>query len=191
VHNIILLAIEYFKIGCISIGGGLTVVPFLYYFVDKYQWYTTNDITQMLAISNLTPGPIGINMATYVGLKVGGIASATITTIAFMIPSFIIMCVISKFLKHNKENKCINCILDSLRPAAVALIAVTGFKILNETVLTYNKFLISKNIGDILSLKSLIFLLIFVTIGLRLKKQPMWLILIALICGIITNFIFK
>lgn len=186
-HSIFLLAIEYFKIGCVSIGGGLTVIPFLYYFVEKYHWYTASDITQMLAISNLTPGPIGINMATFVGLKVGGILSATLTTIAFMIPSFIIMCVVSNFLKQYKQSHCLCCILDTLKPAAVALIFIAGLKILNATVLTYSKFNNSFVFSDLIELKSFFYLLLFLLLGLKFRKQPMWLILIALVVGVLVS----
>lgn len=185
VHNVILLAIEYFKIGCVSIGGGLTVVPFLYYFVEKYHWYSANDITQMLAVSNLTPGPIGINMATFVGLKVGGILGATLTTIAFMIPSFVIMYFVAKFLKNNNNNPCMCCVLESLRPAAVALISIVGFKILNATVLNFDKFSASQNITDLISIKAVVLLVLFLCAGIKLRKQPMWLIVIAIVVGIL------
>lgn len=185
-NNILLLAIEYFKIGCIAIGGGYTVVPFLYYFVEKYNWYTVNDITQMIAISNLTPGPIGINMATYIGLKVGGITSATLTTIVFLLPSFCILCLVATFLKNNKENPHLCNLMYGLRPAALALLTMAGLKLLNTTVMSFDKYKISKNFNDLISIKALFFLIIFLLIGLRLKKQPMWLILIALILGIIT-----
>lgn len=184
--NILLLAIEYFKIGCIAIGGGYTVVPFLYYFVEKYNWYTANDITQMIAISNLTPGPIGINMATYIGLKVGGLLGATLTTVAFMIPSLCILCFVAKFLTNNKENPYIRHLLYGLRPAAIGLLTIAGLKLLKSTVLSLDKYYISKNFNDLISMKALIFLITFLLIGIKLKKQPMWLILIALVLGFIS-----
>ena len=118
-NDILILAFEYMKIGAVAIGGGYTVIPF----------------------SNLTPGPIGINMATFVGVKVGGILGAAFVTFAFMVPSFIIVCSLSKFLKKNKENKLINNIMYGLRPAAVALISVAGLKIMNTTVFNLNGFL--------------------------------------------------
>ena len=97
-NDILILAFEYMKIGAVAIGGGYTVIPFLYYLVDKYKWFEVAQITQMIAVSNLTPGPIGINMATFVGVKVGGILGAAFVTFAFMVPSFIIVCSLSKFL---------------------------------------------------------------------------------------------
>lgn len=186
-NSVFILALEYFKIGCIAIGGGYTVVPFLYYFVEKYHWYTVNDITQMIAVSNLTPGPIGINMATFVGLKVGGVLGATLTTFAFMLPSFVIMCFVAKFLRKYSENKCLCNVLYGLRPASIALISVAGLKILNSTVLSYETFNTTKSLFDLISYKSIFFLCIFLLIGLSLKKQPMWLIFIAVVLGFILS----
>lgn len=184
-NNILILAFEYMKIGSVAIGGGYTVIPFLYYLVDKYKWFNVSEITQMIAVSNLTPGPIGINMATFVGLKVGGFWGAALTTIAFMIPSFIIVCSLSKFLKNNKENIYINHIMYGLRPAAVALITVAGLKIMNTTVFELNKFKVSHNFWDLISLKAFILLAIFGVIGLKLKKNPMILIAIAIVTGLV------
>ena len=188
VNNIFLLAFEYMKIGSVAIGGGYTVIPFLYYLVDKYKWFNVSEITQMIAVSNLTPGPIGINMATFVGLKVGGIAGAALTTVAFMLPSFVIICTLSKFLKHNADNKCICSILYGLRPAAVALIAYAGLKIMNATIFNMDKFKVSHNFFDFISLKSLILLILFAAAGLKLRKNPMILIAAAIVIGILGSF---
>ena len=182
-HNIFVLAFEYFKIGCVAIGGGYTVIPFLYYLVDKYKWFEVSEITQMIAVSNLTPGPIGINMATFVGIKVGGVLSAALVTVSFMIPSFFIICLLAKFLKNSGENKCINIILYVLRPAAVALIAVAGLKIMSVTVFNVSKFFKTHNFTDLISIKAFILLLIFSLAGIKLKKNPMLLIVAAIVIG--------
>lgn len=184
-NSIFVLAQEYLKIGCVAIGGGYTVVPFLYYLVDKYKWFDVSEITQMLAVSNLTPGPIGINMATFVGLKVGGIFGAVLVTFAFLFPSFIIICLLSKFIKKHKDNPCLCNVMYGLRPAAVALIGVAGLKIINSTVVSFSKFKISHNFSDLISLKALVLLAVFTIIGLKLKKNPMILIAIAIIIGLV------
>lgn len=184
-HSIFVLAFEYFKIGCVAIGGGYTVIPFLYYLVDKYKWFNVAEITQMIAVSNLTPGPIGINMATFVGIKVGGLLGAALVTVAFMLPSFFIICTLARFLKNNGENKCINNILYGLRPAAVALIAVAGLKIMNVTVFNLSKFLKSHNSSDLISIKAFILLLIFSVAGFKMKKNPMLLIVAAIVVGLL------
>ena len=186
-NSIFVLAFEYFKIGAVAIGGGYTVIPFLYYLVEKYNWFDVSEITQMIAISNLTPGPIGINMATFVGIKVGGILGAAFTTVAFMIPSFFIITILSKFLKKNKENPLINNILYVLRPAAVSLIAVAGLKIMNATFFHLSKFTETFNFWDLISVKAFILLFLFTVLGLKMRKNPMILIVISIIVGLVVK----
>ncbi len=173
-HNILVIAFEYFKIGAVAIGGGYTVIPFLYYLVEKYQWFSVSEITDMIAISNLTPGPIGINMATFVGIKAAGFWGALITTTAFMIPSFGIVCVLSKLLKRHKESEIICEIMSALRPAAVALIAVAGLKIMKNSVFA----------ADLLSLKMIGVFILFCSAGYALRKNPMALIGLAVVVGV-------
>ncbi len=183
-YNTLILAWEYMKIGAVAIGGGYTVVPFLYYLVEKYKWFNVSEITQMIAVSNLTPGPLGINMATFVGIKVSGVLGAALTTVAFMIPSVIIICSLSKFLKNNKENRYITHIVYGLRPAAVALIAVAGFKIMSTVFFHFDKFKVSHKFFDIISLKALVLLVIFTAIGFKIKKNLVILIVLAIILGL-------
>ena len=186
-NSILVLAFEYFKIGAVAIGGGYTVIPFLYYLVEKYNWFNVSEITQMIAISNLTPGPIGINMATFVGIKVGGTFGAAFTTVAFMVPSFIIITILSKFLKKNKENPLINNILYGLRPAAVALIGVAGLKIMNETCFHLEKFKQTFNFWDLISFKSFVLLAVFTALGLKMRKNPIILIVISIFVGLVVK----
>lgn len=183
-NNILLLVFEYFKIGCVAIGGGYTVIPFLYYLVEKYSWFDASEITQMIAISNLTPGPIGINMATFVGLKVGGFFAAILTTFAFMLPSFVLVCLFAKFLKNNLENKYVHNLFYGLRPAALALVCYTCLKILNSTVLNMELFRTTHKFFDLISLKAFVLLAVFCIVGLKLKKNPMLFIFLAVILGL-------
>ncbi len=184
-NSILLLAFEYMKIGAVAIGGGYTVIPFLYYLVDKYKWFDVSEITQMIAVSNLTPGPIGINMATFVGLKVGGFWGSLLTTTAFMVPSFIIVCALSKFLKKNAENELICNVMYGLRPAAVALITYAGLKIMNATVFHLSKFKQTHKFFDFISPKSLVLLILFCIAGFIFRKNPMILIVAAIVIGIL------
>lgn len=183
-NSVLLLLFEYFKIGCVAIGGGYTVIPFLYYLVEKYSWFDASEITQMIAISNLTPGPIGINMATFVGLKVGGIIPAILTTVAFMLPSFVLVCLFAKFLKKNVDNKYVQNLFYGLRPAALALVCYTCVKILNSTVLNFELFRETHRFFDLISFNALILLAVFCIVGLKLRKNPMLLIFIAVGVGL-------
>lgn len=189
-NNVFLLIFEYFKIGCVAIGGGYTTIPFLYYLVEKYEWFDVSEITQMIAVSNLTPGPIGINMATYAGLKVGepigigwGITASLFSTFAFLLPSFVIVFFLAKFLSCNKQNKYVQSILYGLKPAAIALLCVSAWKILKVSVLKTVDVSHVVTFQDIISLKALVLLVVFAFIGLKLKKKPMLLIFLAIIVG--------
>ena len=85
------LIIEFFKIGLFSFGGGYATIPFLYHISETFKWYTFEELTQMIALASVTPGPIGINVATYAGLKTGGIFGALLATISEMLPSLIMI----------------------------------------------------------------------------------------------------
>ena len=96
---------EFFKAGLFSIGGGLATLPFLYDISDTTGWFTHGQLADMLAISESTPGPIGINMATYVGFTTGGIPGAVIATVGIITPSIIVILLIARFLKAFRDNK--------------------------------------------------------------------------------------
>ena len=122
---------EFFKTGLFAIGGGLATLPFLYEISEKTGWFTTQDISNMIAVSESTPGAIGINMSTYVGFHTafsyygyaGAILGGIVSTLSLIIPSIIIIEVISGFLKKFRESKLVQDIFYGLRPASTALIA--------------------------------------------------------------------
>ena len=99
------LFFEFFKTGLFAIGGGLATLPFLSDIADKYPWYDHAGLADMVAVSQSTPGPIGINMATYAGFKAGGILGSLVATTALVLPSFIIILVIAHYLSKFRENK--------------------------------------------------------------------------------------
>ena len=113
----ILLFLEFFKTGLFSIGGGLATLPFLYDIADKYPWFDRAVLADMIAVSESTPGPIGINMATYVGYETGGILGGILATVALVLPSVIIIIIIAKFLNKFNENKIVKSAFYGLRPA--------------------------------------------------------------------------
>ena len=94
----VILFLEFFKTGLFAIGGGLATLPFLYDMADKYDWFTKDMISDMIAVSESTPGPLGINMATYAGFQNMGILGGIIATLGIVTPSMIIIILISKFL---------------------------------------------------------------------------------------------
>lgn len=129
------LFLEFFKTGLFAIGGGLATLPFLHEISEKTGWFTTQDISNMIAISESTPGPIGINMSTYVGFLTGGLPGAVIATLALITPSIIIIEIISKVLEKFKESKVVKYVFYGIRPASTALIFVAGISVIRTALL--------------------------------------------------------
>ena len=123
---ILRLMIEFFKTGLFSVGGGLATLPFLYEMSDKTGWFSHADIADMIAISESTPGAIGINMSTYAGYKTAGVPGGILATLALAAPSVIIILIIAAFLKSFRDNRYVNDAFYGLRPASAGLIASAG-----------------------------------------------------------------
>ena len=99
--SLLILIFEFFKIGLFSIGGGLATLPFLYRLADKYPWFSAKQIPDMIAVSESTPGPLGINMATYTGFQHSGVIGSIAATFGLVLPSVIIIILISKVLENS------------------------------------------------------------------------------------------
>ena len=113
---------EFFKVGLFSVGGGLATVPFLTDMGSRTGWFTAEDLANMLAISESTPGPIGVNMATYVGFHTGGIPGGIVATLGLITPALIVITIIAGFLKKFRESRTVDSVFYGLRPASTALI---------------------------------------------------------------------
>lgn len=123
------LYFEFFKTGLFAVGGGLATIPFLQNLGAKTGWFTDADLTTMIAVSESTPGPIGVNMATYVGFKCGGILGAVVSTLGLVTPSIAIIIIVAGFLQKFRQSKSVNAVFSGLRPASTALIAVAGLNV--------------------------------------------------------------
>jgi chromate transporter len=117
------LAGEFLKIGLFSVGGGLATLPFLYKLADSYDWFTRAMLVDMIAISESTPGPIGINMATYAGYSAAGAWGGVLATLALVFPSVVIALFITKIMDSFREDKLVKAAFYGIRPAVTALIA--------------------------------------------------------------------
>ncbi len=122
-HILLKLFIEFFQIGLFAIGGGPATLPFLMDLTEKYDWFTMEDLTNMIAISESTPGPIGINMATYAGFHAAGFPGGIVSTLSLVLPSVIIIFLIAKFLDNFEKNKTVKAVFYGVRPAVTGLIA--------------------------------------------------------------------
>ena len=96
---------EFLKIGLFAVGGGMATLPFLYDLGETSGWFTSAQVLDMLAVSESTPGPIGINMATYVGFSVGGIPGAVLATLGTILPGTLLVLVLAKFLQRFRDNR--------------------------------------------------------------------------------------
>ena len=135
---------EFFKTGLFAIGGGMATIPFLYKMSDATGWFTYMDLTNMIAVGESTPGPIGVNMATYVGFTVGmenaGLAGAafgaTIATMGLVAPSLMIILAVAAFLENFRDNRYVNSAFYGLRPASTGLIAAAGLSVVMTNLFT-------------------------------------------------------
>ena len=131
------LFVEFFKIGMFSVGGGMATIPFLYELSDKTGWFTRMDLANLIAVGESTPGPIGVNMATYVGyitgMQQGGILYALLgavtSTLGLITPSIIVILIISAFLSSFRKNRYVDSAFYGLRPASTALITAAGLSV--------------------------------------------------------------
>ena len=187
---------EFCKTGLFAIGGGMATVPFLREIADKTGWFTAGQLADMIAVSESTPGPLGVNMATYVGYTVGssqlgspwmGIVGAVTATLGLLFPSIVIVLCISFFLKRFRTSTLVDAALYGLRPASVALISAAGVEIVLFAILRVDSIY---QIGAAqLSWKS-VALAAGVYAGTNLipklkKLHPIWFILLSAIVGVI------
>ena len=169
-----LLFAEFFKIGLFSFGGGYATIPFLYHLSEIYNWYSLSELSQMVAVASITPGPVGINVATYAGLKTVGYWGALLATISELIPSLIIVLTVSKLLKKYSENFYVKSIIQTLKPISCALLFSVGLGLLRPEIYNNN---------------SLILLAILIIISIKSKKDPLVYILISGLAGICLGFL--
>lgn len=147
---------EFFKIGLFSVGGGMATLPFLYDISDRTGWFTYDMIADMLAVSESTPGPIGINMATYTGYITAGIPGSVAATIGVITPGIIIVLLIVAVLDRFRKNKYVEGAFYGLRPASTGLIAAAGVLVIQIALLNVEFYKANGNIADIFNYKAII-----------------------------------
>ena len=134
------LFFEFFKTGLFAVGGGLATLPFLYDMAGKTGWFTTAQLADMIAVSESTPGPIGVNMATYVGFETGGVPGAVIATLGLITPSIIVILLIARVLHQFRQNRYVDAAFYGLRPCSVGLIAAAGLLVVKIAVFDFDLF---------------------------------------------------
>lgn len=181
----LLLFFEFMKIGLVAVGGGPATLPYLMELTERYDWYTMEELTDMIAVSESTPGPLGLNMATYAGYKTLGVFGGVVSTVGLVIPSIVIICIIAAFLNNFNENKYVRSAFAAIRPAVCAIIAVSVFRVCRVSMFRLENGVYTPY-PKILVLCAIVFVLLQVK---RLQKiHPAFWLLVAAMAGIIFRF---
>ena len=180
----LILFLEFFKIGLFAVGGGLATLPFLYDLTEKYDWITPELISDMIAVSESTPGPIGINTATYVGYTAGGMLGGIIASFAIVLPSLIIITIIAKAMAKFKSSPFVESAFSVIRPAVTALILVAALQVLELVIFKTTDFS-SAGIAEAINIKTSVLFIILMIASLKSKFHPIAYIGIAAAAGII------
>lgn len=184
-NMLLLLYLEFFKVGLFAIGGGLATLPFLYDLAEKYTWITNTMIGDMIAISESTPGPMGVNMATYVGFQSCGVVGSIAATLGLITPSVIVIIIIANVLVKFKESKAVENVFYTLRPAATGLIAAAGLSVIMLAIFKTNVAAFSLSKFDY---KCLILFVLMIIFTRKTKFHPIVAIAISGAIGILFSF---
>ena len=166
------LIYEFFKIGLFAVGGGLATLPFLQNLSYQHpDWYSIQDLMNMVAVSESTPGPMGINMATYVGYKTAGVFGGICATFGLVTPSIIIIVIVASIFVKFKNSPTVEKVFFGIRPASMGLIAAAGFLVMKEALL-----------------KSILFAVVLYWAFVKFNKHPIFYIAVAAVVGIVLKF---
>lgn len=176
---------SFFQIGLFSIGGGMAAIPLIQsQVVDLHQWLSLTEFTDLITIAEMTPGPIAINSATFVGIRIAGIPGAIVATIGCIFPSIIIVSILAWLYFKYKELSVVQGVLSGLRPAIVALIASAGLTILISAFWGEGDVLANPQAINPLSV------LLFIAALFTLRKWKINSIYVILGCGIIGGAVY-
>jgi len=187
---LLILCLEFMKAGVLAVGGGLAIIPFLIQMSENYpSWFSLDTLTDMIAISEATPGPVGINMATFTGYHVAGVPGAVLASLAMILPCFLIALFVSRILQKYKGNKIVQNVFVILRAVAIGLIASATYTIIRTALL--HTELAHATFMQMLDWRYVLVFAVMVVAMLlpKLKKLHVaWFILIGAVIGIIFKF---
>lgn len=188
----LLLFWEFFKTGLFAVGGGMATIPFLEDISTRTGWFTHAQLADMVAVSESTPGPIGVNMATYVGYLTGGIPGAVIATLGLICPSVIVILIIAAFLKSFRDNKYVERVFYGIRPASTGLIAAAGVSVVLLCVVDLAAYEASGKLLDLVDPKAVILFAVIWIFTNAVKKtkalHPLVFIAFSAVVGIVFKF---
>ncbi len=183
---------EFFKTGLFAVGGGMATVPFLYDISESTGWFTTEELANMIAVGESTPGPIGVNMATYVGFTTGGIPGAIVATLGLVTPSVIVILIIARFLQQFRSNRYVDAGFYGLRPCSVGLIAAAGMSVVVLSLLNTGLYQQTGNWMDLFRWKCILLAAVLLVCTRWVPKiksmHPIILILASAVIGAVFRF---
>lgn len=183
---------EYFKTGLFAVGGGLATLPFLREIADRTGWYTQTQLADMIAVSESTPGAMGVNMATYVGYTVKGIPGALTATLGLITPSIIIILLVAAFLAKFKSNRYVAAAFYGLRPASTGLIAASGLSVIFMALFHTDLYEASGQLTALFNWKGILLAAVLLVLTRWFKPtkklHPILFILASAIVGVVFGF---
>ena len=182
------LFLEFFKIGLFAVGGGLASIPFLYDIAQRYDWFTAADVTNMIAISESTPGPIGINMATFAGMNAGGVLGSIVATAAIILPEIILASIVAKTLGKFQQSRYVQAAFYGIRPTVAALVSVACWEVLKISVFRWEEFVSSWGWSVLVNYKAMFAFALVLFLIQKYKLHPAIYIIGGALLGLLIQF---
>ena len=179
------LYFEFFKIALFTFGGGLAAIPFLYELADSREWFTAADVTYMIAISESSPGPIAINMATFAGHHTAGLFGGAVATLGSISPGIIIVLLVCRVLDKFRDNRYVQAGFYGVRPVVIALITFALLTVARISLLRWDEFLQSMDWAVLVDYRALILFGAALFAMLKFKWHPIVYIAAGAIAGLI------
>lgn len=186
----------FFKIGLFSFGGGYAMIPLIQKEIEANGWIASTEFADIVAISQMTPGPIAVNAATYIGVKTAGITGSIFATLGVSLPSFILIVIIARFFSKFKHNLIVDSVLKGIRPVTIGLISSAVVFFASMSIFTSNisfknfKMIFTPHITDIFKQIEIhpgalaIFLIILISVK-KFKMHPILAVVCSAVLGII------
>ena len=190
--NYLILFLEFLKIGLFTFGGGYAMIPLVKEAVLKHGWMNEETFLNMIGVSEVTPGPIAINMATYVGSTQGGFLGALLCTLGVVLPSFIIMLLISILLKKYMKNKYVQSALSGIKFVAVSLISASALTIFADVLFPYTVGETISVTPNLIAIKMFVIIIagyFLMKLVLKRKPGPILVIIMSAIVGLMVNYL--
>ena len=186
------LFFEFFKTGLFAVGGGMATLPFLYDMSERTGWFTSAQLADMIAVSESTPGPIGVNMATYVGYTTAGVPGSVIATLGLVTPSIIVILIVATVLQAFRKNKYVDAAFYGLRPCSVGLIAAAGFLVVKIALFNIPAYQESGVLTDVFNFKAIALAAVLIVLTRYVKPtkklHPIVFIVLSAVVGVVLKF---